>query len=557
MITEAGLFAAAIVVPAMLIVLVPRRWVVKTMLAWMASPLVVFVGVLVWESITRPEVTISFENALLGLSLISAIFIVPWGIACAVGFGIGFALRLAFRRSRSGTDQDRSSSASSAPAAHAHVAPAAPAVRPPSISQGPASTAAHDSSSNTDEWRQVHIGFEGDELKIGGLSVWNHAWQTVDTPRPRLPHPAYPEQMHDFTVQEISAESTVVRFAVSELSNGVWGFYVPVHAVVDTSVFSSDGSLRYEQRRAGTAAGQARTEKSWAVLLDVATDRVLVDCADWPESRITGNADGSLFLRLEQEDGEILFRIDPIGWTFRNQGENGEDRPLFELADIVEQLRRFGTLGPPGPYHRHISPDGTIRIDSEAVEWGNSHWVYTPRVTDIASGRIVLDLWGMDWDATIAWPGNRRVSLDFRRYHFSGDLTIELDLANESYRITREPGATADLPSGPLSDAASAMEASGRRLAAWAAKHNGSRPVWDTGGKPHPFAAWRTALVILLVAVVLIGAATALSMKLAPPRDPEPVLLRAIPKPDLSSLARMRASAAALDGNTAAESPVR
>lgn len=556
MITEAGLFAAAIVAPAVLIVLVPRRWVVNTMLAWVASPLVVFVGVLVWESITRPDVTISFENALLGLSLISAIFIVPWGIACAVGFGIGFALRLAFRRSRSGTDQNRSNSASSVPAAHAHVAPAAPAVKAASISQGPASTA-NDISSDADEWRQAHIGFEGDELKIGGLSVWSHAWQSVDTPRLRLPHPAYPEQIHDFTVQEIAEGSTVIRFAVSELSNGVWGFYVPVHAVVDTSVFSGDGSLRYEQRRAGTLEGEAGTEKSWAVLLDAATGRVLVDCADWPESRITGNADGSLFLRLQQKDGETLFRIDPIGWTFRNQGENGEDRPLLELADAVGQLRRVGTLGPPGPYHRHISPDGTIRIDSEAVEWGNSHWVYTPRVIDIASGRIVLDLWGMDWDATIAWPGNRRVSLDFRRYHFSGDLTIELDLANESYRITREPGATAELPSGPLSDAASAMEASGRRLAAWAAKHNANRPVWDSGGKPHPLAAWRTALVILLVAVVLIAVATALSMNLAPPRDPKPALLRAIPTPDLSSLAGMRTSAAAVDGNTTTESPVR
>jgi hypothetical protein len=284
---------------------------------------------------------------------------------------------------------------------------------------------------------------------------------------------------------------------------------------------------------------------------------VLVDCAAWPESRITGNADGSLFLRLRQEDGETLFRIDPTLGIFRNQGENGTYWPLLELADTVEQLRHAPALGPAGPQYRRISPDGTIRVDSEAVEWGNSHWVYTPRVTDIASGRVVLDLWGTDWDATIAWPGNRRVSLDFRRYHFSGHLTIELDLENDIYRIVREPGATAELPTGPLSEAANAMEASGRRVAAWAAKHNVSRPVRDTFGKPHPFAAWRTALVILLVAVILIAVATTLSMNTGPLRDPdaEPVLLRPIPEPDLSSSDRMRAAGVTV--NSTVETPVR
>ena len=557
MITEAGLFAAAIVVPAVLVAVVPRRWLVLAMLGWAASPLAAFIGVIVWESITRPDVTISFANILLGFSLISAIFIVPWAIACGVGFGIGFACRLLFRRGRAGAARQEPKPASPAPPAPAPITPAASSVSAASVSLAPPPTAANDTVSAAGEWRQAHIGFEMDDLHIGGLGVWSHAWRSVAGPPVRLAHPAYPEQLHDFAVQEIAEGERVVRFAVSELSNGVWGFYVPRRQPVVTSAFSADRSLRYEQYRSNAVPGEPDTQKSWAVLFDAATGRVLVDCAAWPESQITGNADGSLFLRLTQIDGETLFRIDPSAWTFRNQGENGTDWPLPQLADTVEQLRHPPTLGPPGPHHRHISPDGTIRIDTEAAEWGNSHWVYAPRVTDIASGRIVLDLWGMDWDATINWPGNRRVSLDFRRYHFSGDLTIELDLAQDCYRITREPGASGELPSGPLADAANAMEASGRRVAAWAAKQNANRPIWEDAIRPHPFAAWRTALVILLVAIILIAVATTLSMNFAAPQDPEPVLLRPIPKPDLSSSDRMRAKAAAFDGNTSREALAR
>lgn len=558
---ETGLFAAAIVVPAVLIALVPRRWLMLALLAWTASPLAAFVVVVVWEAMTRPDVTHSLDNALLGFSLISAIFILPWAIVCAVGFGIGFALRQLFRRNRPGAARHEPNSPSPAHPAPAHIGAAPLAARVTAVSHAPTPTptptATKDTVSDAGEWRQAHIGFEMDDLKIGGLGVWSHAWRSVDVPPLRLAHPAYPQQIHDFTVQEIAEGASVVRFAVGELSNGVWGFYVPRHRLMVTSAFSVDRSLRYEQHRTCEVPGEPEPQKSWAVLFDAATGSVLVDCADWPESSISGNAEGSLFLRLTQDDGETLFRIDPATWTFRNQGENGTDWPLPELADTVERLRHAPTVGSAGPYYRRISPDGTIRIDSEAAEWGNSHWVYAPRVTDIASGKVVLDLWGTDWDATIHWPGNRRVSLDFRRYHFSGDLTIELDPANDRYRITREPGATGDLPSGPLADAANAMEASGRRVAAWAAKHNAGRPIWDDVAKPRPFAAWRTALVILLVAIILIAVATTLSMNFAPPQDPEPVLLRPIPKPDLSSSDRMRAKAAAFDGNTAREAPTR
>jgi hypothetical protein len=42
-----------------------------------------------------------------------------------------------------------------------------------------------------------------------------------------LPHPAHPHQSHRYDIYDIGDGWNPVRFAVGELSNGVWGFYVP------------------------------------------------------------------------------------------------------------------------------------------------------------------------------------------------------------------------------------------------------------------------------------------------------------------------------------------
>lgn len=536
MVTEFGWLAlGALAIPALLIAAVPRRWLGRTMLAWALLPLMSYIGVIAWEGATRTGTAISLANAILGFSLISAIFIIPWAIACVVGFAIGFGLRALVRRGRPETARREPERAVTAK----------PLAAEPLAVTGAKSTSGPDEKTfDAAAWRQAHIGFDNDGLMIGGLGVWTLPWRSVDIPPLQLAHPAYPEEMHRFTVQEIEDGQNVVRFAASELSNGVWGFYVPRQYSGVVSAPTADGSLRYEQR-VGEIAEGLHAPASWAVLIDASTQRVLVDCASWPASRISGNADGSLFLRLQQDDGETLLRIDPAARILRNQGDNGTERPLAELADTVAELRLARTDLPRGPHYRHISPDGTIRIETEAVEWGNSHWVQTPRVIDIASCRVVLDLWNSDWDATISYPGHRRVALDFRRYHFSGDLAIELDLGNDTYRITREPGATGELPSGPLTEAADAMEASGRRVAEFAATQNGGRPIGNPNETQGRFAAWRTALVTLFVAAAIIAVATALSVNFAPKSETQPVLIRTIPKPDLMPRKAFDASPAA------------
>jgi len=507
---------AAIAIPAILIAAVPRRWLIRTILLWAMSPVLAYLVLIAWESIGRTGGGHGFANALLGFSLLSAIFAVPWVIACLTGFAVGFGLRRLFRKPSPIVE----------PVAEPTDVPPA-AARPIAFSVPVA-----DASSDTVEWRQAHIGFSDDGLRIGGLDVWAHKWRRFDAPSPMLCHPAHPLQMHRFDVHEIGEGASAVRFAVCELSSGVYGFYVPTRYPVVVQGLSADGSLRFEQRDGEIVNGRPDAVATWAVLIDAETGRVLVDCAAWPASRITANADGSLFLRLRGNDGETLLRIDPVARSFRDEGGNGADRPLAELADMVERLRLARADRPDQPHYRHISPDGTIRVEIVAVEWSNSHWVNTPRVIEIASGRVVLDLWGTDWDASISWPGDCRVAIDFRRYHFSGDLAIELDLANDRYAIVRESGGVAPFPSGPLDQAADAMEASGRRTAASAARTDAARPIFETGVGRARFAAWRTALLILIVAAAIIAIAAAIAIRSEPARQPG--LIREIPRPQPS-----------------------
>ncbi|MDB5657850.1 MAG: hypothetical protein JWS10_465 [Cypionkella sp.] len=504
---------AATIVVAM-IASVPRRWTRWVMALVVVSPVILYVGAFAWEVVTRPGAEDVFANAMLGFSLLSAILLIPWGVTCVVLFALGLGFRRLFR-GREVAD------AKPVALRQANIAPAQVATLPAAIKF---STMADDGSRDAIEWRHAHIGFENDGLKIGGQDVWGQKWRDVGAAPLRLSHPSYPLQMHLHAIYEIGNGPSATRFAASEVSNGVWSFYVSTRYVTETSAVSADGSLRFEQRAGEMVNGRLDSVGTCAVLVDVVTNKMLLDCGAWSASEITNSADGSLLLRLDHKDGETLLRIFPASRTFRDQGMNGPALPLADLAATVERAR-YAAAHQTEPTYRRISPDGSIRIDLVATEWGNSQWVYSPRVTDIASGRVVLDLWNTDWDATVSYPANRRLSLDFRRYHFSGNLTIELDLNTDRYRITREPGGGENLPSGPLHEAAAAMEESGRRTAKFAT----ARPVFND--RPNPFAAWRAALVILLGALALIAVATFLSLHLA---GDKPQLLRQIPKLDLS-----------------------
>jgi hypothetical protein len=365
-------------------------------------------------------------------------------------------------------------------------------------------------------WREVHVGFENDDLKIGGFRVWRQPWRATQSPPVQLPHPAHPDQRHRYDIHEIGDARNPIRFAASELSNGVWGFYVPVDLPVEFQGVSTDGRLRYEHRLGEFVNGRYDSLTSWAVLIDVATDRVLVDCGGWASSRITANADGSLFLHLQQNQFDSLFRIDPATGTFRDHGAGGEARPLAELWHAVETARRRATTWREAPPHyRRISPDGAIRVDFATSEWSNSHWVNSFAVIEVATGRAVLDLLGTDWDASAVFPRPGAVTLACRRYHLGGGLAVTIDLARDRYEIVLDPRAGGALPEAPLAGLAQALEEASHRAAAVMGPLLRA-PERRAPPQPRPLAAWRTALLILVGALLAIAATTYASMRLAP-----------------------------------------
>jgi hypothetical protein len=76
-------------------------------------------------------------------------------------------------------------------------------------------------------WREAAIGLGIEPIEVGGYNVWKEDWRPVDAPEVLLPHPDYPKQIRSYKIYEIGDAKRPVRFAVAELSNQVWGFYVP------------------------------------------------------------------------------------------------------------------------------------------------------------------------------------------------------------------------------------------------------------------------------------------------------------------------------------------
>lgn len=285
---------------------------------------------------------------------------------------------------------------------------------------------------------------------------------------------------------------------------------LPVQPVMQG--LSADGTLRYEHRQGEFINGRYDSVSLSAILIDAATGQTLVDCAGWASSEITAQADGSLFLHLQQNQFESLFRIDSRARLFRDLGAGGDDQPLATLSDAVKNAWQATAPHASPPQYRRISRDGTIRVDLASQEWSNSHWVNAPRVIEIASGRVLLDLWGTDWDATVFFKEVGRVRLDCRRYHMGGGLPVVIDVARGCYQITLDPAQGGTLAEQSLDGIAEGLEAASRRAAP---KSQALR------ASPHPLAAWRAALFILLGALTLIAIAAAISMR--PGSTPAPL----------------------------------
>lgn len=174
------------------------------------------------------------------------------------------------------------------------------------------------------------------------------------------------------------------------------------------------------------------------------------------------------------------------------------------------------------PAHQEFAPDGSIRVDIQPVEWAQSQFAATPRVVRASDGQVLCDLLGSDWDAHVAYPRDAYVWLGLRRYRAPGYMFVEFDLAADRYAIALDALEEPD-EVGPLQDVTDRVEI-------WWEKASARASPLYRGDKEHPvsvqvtgkFAAWRSALVILIGAIVAIAVLTWLSVtyNIDPPRAP-------------------------------------
>lgn len=500
--------ALAAVVPAILVAAVPRRWLGWTMLAWLVSPIVGYVGVLAWETLTRPGISYPAGTAFYGFMLISPLLAPPWIALSLVGFGVGGGLRWVLRRkaprapAQALTLAIASAQSDLSPGAvhGADGAPALPPVTP--VSAG---------------WRPIHQGIENQPLRIGGRDIWASPWRPADGSPITLAHPIYPLRRLSYSLFTL-ADGGTWRFAACELDKGRWSFATRIEEPLEVLGTVTDTALQYGLRPRHTRKEADRADIA-ALLIDAASGRVMADCAAWASSSITPQSDGSLFLSVSEKGFEVLLRIDPARRAFRDIGEGGADQPLDELPRALDEAHRAIAQPPGRPAQRRFSPDGLIRVDMDPQEWSSSQWVLAPRIIDVGSKRMLLDLSNTDWDATVAFPAERTIRLDMRRFR-GGTASVDIDLTQETYRITGCSGLEMLRPGGSLAALAAALGSAVTTPAPYRATLPASR-----------WAAWRSALAILALTLCAIGAASYLSLRDGPQGRAVTAPLAKVPTP--------------------------
>jgi hypothetical protein len=86
----------------------------------------------------------------------------------------------------------------------------------------------------TTDWKYIKAITDGEPFFINGIGIWENEWK--DTGKSiHILDPIY-QQPYTLPIYEITNEDSTITFATTELSNCVWGIYVPV---------ASDYVIRY------------------------------------------------------------------------------------------------------------------------------------------------------------------------------------------------------------------------------------------------------------------------------------------------------------------------
>lgn len=514
---------AGLAIPALLAMFVPRRWLVVTLATWSLLPLLVVLALVLGDVARTPSELAEPGQLLLALLFYGGFLIVPWLVMSAMGGAVGLALRR-----RDARPEAAATTPPPAPPRQVSRPPPEPEWRPPprQVLRPPARQVARPPPGPEwppppgPEWRARHVGFERDGLILDGLDVWGSQWRRLGTATVELPHPAHPLERHRFEIYEAGEGAKARQFAATELSNGVWGFYTTGDADAQRAGTSTDGSLGFENRCSDPPGGHpdrlAPTGRIWRL----ATGEVLADGSGWTSSRVIPEAGGSLLFALRQFDRDALFRLHPQSGSFSVVGERRPEEPLGRLAKAVDRARRASLDPAHANLGLRLSPDGSIRVELAAVEWSNTHWVNAPRVTEVATGRVLLDLWNTDWDAAVSFPAERCVTLDLRRYHASGRCRASLDLATGRFAIFEHAPGPPTL--GPLAELGPALEAASQRS---------STPASRVAATPRRMGRHQllVALAILAGALTAIGGISFVAVKLTPRPVPALAIVPAMP----------------------------
>lgn len=179
---------------------VPRRWLLRLLAAWLASPAVIYWVLVIGEMSTRPIPDDPLGTTLFGFMLIASVVAIPWLVLCVTGFGIRFLIRRRFgphknrvathgkaieRMSAADQGMKRSDPADGLPPCVPAIAERAERAPVIFIEQGAG-------------WRQAHIGLADDTLTLHDVEIWKNPWRALRLRPLYLPHPAYAKQTHGY-----------------------------------------------------------------------------------------------------------------------------------------------------------------------------------------------------------------------------------------------------------------------------------------------------------------------------------------------------------------------